>query len=60
MLVPIIVLAGEIPEIINYEDLSITSSFWPLMTAGGVCGFAIGFFTSLQIKVRIIMLLFFF
>lgn len=43
-------LNKEIPELINYmgfKDLF----FWFIISVGGVCGFTIGFFTTLQIKV---------
>lgn len=50
ILIPIIIVAGEVSAVLRYEDL-FSSSFWGMMTIGGICGFAIGFFTSLQIKV---------
>ncbi|KAK3913675.1 GDP-fucose transporter 1 [Frankliniella fusca] len=50
LLIPLMVLNHEIPVILNYHGL-FSLYFWVLMTIGGVCGFAIGFFTGLQIKV---------
>lgn len=50
LFIPCIILNGEVPVILNYErkyDLV----FWAIMTIAGICGFAIGFVTSLQIKV---------
>lgn len=44
------VLNHEIPVILNYHGLA-SIYFWFLMMIGGICGFAIGFFTGLQIKV---------
>ena len=43
---------NEFVELFNYMEL-LHTYFWFIMTVGGVCGFAIGFFTSLQIKVRL-------
>ncbi|XP_063922866.1 GDP-fucose transporter 1 [Zophobas morio] len=40
---------NEFVELFNYMEL-LHTYFWFIMTVGGVCGFAIGFFTSLQIK----------
>nr|XP_022918312.1 GDP-fucose transporter 1 [Onthophagus taurus] len=50
LFIPIILSLGEWNEILTNKDIA-TISFWILMTLGGVCGFAIGFMTSLQIKV---------
>lgn len=41
---------GEVPEIMNYNKLD-SVYFWTMMIIGGVCGLAIGYVTSLQIKV---------
>lgn len=49
-LLPIIWLSGEVTAVTDYKDL-FSSHFWFLMTTCGVCGFAIGYATSLQIKV---------
>lgn len=42
---------GEVSEIMNYNKLN-SVYFWTMMVIGGVCGLAIGYVTSLQIKVR--------
>lgn len=41
---------SEVTEIVHYDKLNSTY-FWTLMTIGGLCGLAIGYVTSLQIKV---------
>lgn len=48
--VAFMIINSEVTTIINYRDL-FNLNFWILMSVGGVCGFAIGFFTQLQIKV---------
>lgn len=50
LFIPLIVISGEINEIMKYEHLS-EAWFWIAMTIGGICGFSIGYVTSLQIKV---------
>lgn len=50
LFIPLIVINGEIPDIIQYKYL-FEGWFWAAMTTGGVCGLAIGFVTALQIKV---------
>lgn len=50
LFLPLIIIAGEIPVIYNYQHL-FELWFWMVMTVGGICGFAIGFVTALQIKV---------
>lgn len=50
LLFPIMVLNGELKELYNYDRFS-ESFFWSIILIGGICGFTIGFFTSLQIKV---------
>lgn len=50
LFVPLIVINKEVPVILNYEKLA-DFKFWSLMTVGGLCGFAIGIVTALQIKV---------
>jgi len=51
LFVPLIVINKEVPVILNYEKLA-DLKFWLLMTGGGLCGFAIGYVTALQIKVQ--------
>lgn len=41
---------GEFRTVYNYSKL-FEPLFWGAMTIGGLCGFAIGFVTALQIKV---------
>ncbi|XP_075228941.1 GDP-fucose transporter nac [Lycorma delicatula] len=48
--IPMMIFNGEIKTLIEYEDI-LTFNFWSLMTVGGICGFSIGYVTSLQIKV---------
>lgn len=48
--IPFIIMNSEVTEIIHYDKLNSTY-FWTLMTIGGLCGLAIGYVTSLQIKV---------
>merc|ERR1712141_380500 len=50
LFVPLIVVFGEVPEIYSYPDL-FSISFFLLMTAGGLFGFAIGYVTGMQVKV---------
>ncbi|CAB3381642.1 Hypothetical predicted protein [Cloeon dipterum] len=50
LFLPLIAIDGEYHAIVNYPKL-FTAYFWFLMTIGGVCGFAIGYVTALQIKV---------
>ena len=50
LFVPMIVLFGEVPEILGYKDL-FSLRFVILMTVGGLFGFAIGYVTGLQVKV---------
>lgn len=54
LFLPLIVLNGEINALIAYEHFA-SFFFWTQMVVGGICGFAIGFLTSLQIKVPINM-----
>jgi GDP-fucose transporter C1 len=51
LFVPLIVINKEVPVIVNYEKLA-DIKFWALMTGGGLCGFAIGIVTALQIQVQ--------
>ncbi|XP_017771841.1 PREDICTED: GDP-fucose transporter 1 [Nicrophorus vespilloides] len=48
--IPLMLLNGDITEVLQYDRL-FDPFFWILMTVGGVCGFSIGFLTTLQIKV---------
>ncbi|XP_067849654.1 GDP-fucose transporter 1 isoform X2 [Heptranchias perlo] len=49
LFIPLIVLTGELKTLYYFDKLS-SSSFWGMMTLGGVFGFAIGYVTGLQIK----------
>ncbi|XP_066144564.1 GDP-fucose transporter 1 isoform X2 [Euwallacea fornicatus] len=49
LFLPIIALSGEVPIVYSYPRLGDTF-FWSVVLGGGLCGFLIGFFTSLQIK----------
>ncbi|KAL3268739.1 hypothetical protein HHI36_007841 [Cryptolaemus montrouzieri] len=49
LFLPLIVLNKELSTIYHFEGLW-DISFWIPMTIGGVCGFSVGFLTSLQIK----------
>ncbi|XP_037816088.1 GDP-fucose transporter 1 [Lucilia sericata] len=50
LFLPLIILNGELEAIITYKNIF---EFWFVLTMliGGLCGFAIGFVTALQIKV---------
>ncbi|EFN60768.1 Probable GDP-fucose transporter [Camponotus floridanus] len=48
--IPLMIISGEPTIVYNYEKLGYPL-FWGAMTIGGVFGFAIGYFTALQIKV---------
>lgn len=50
LFVPLIIVFGEVPEIVSYADL-FSPTFFFMMTVGGVFGFAIGYVTGLQVKV---------
>ncbi|CAG9090533.1 unnamed protein product [Plutella xylostella] len=50
LFIPFIILNGEYTAIWNYSHFDSTM-FWVQMVTGGICGFAIGYFTSLQIQV---------
>lgn len=45
---------NELQQVFCYPQL-FDSQFWLIMTIGGISGFAIGFLTSLQIKVSILL-----
>lgn len=47
---PFIVATNEVPVLLSYDKFT-NVYFWGLMIIGGFCGFAIGYVTSLQIKV---------
>jgi GDP-fucose transporter C1 len=51
LFLPLIILNKELPVILNFENLA-DAKFWLFMTGGGLCGFAIGFVTALQIQVQ--------
>lgn len=50
LFLPLIITNGELSALWNYNNFD-SSYFWMQMIIGGICGFAIGYFTSLQIKV---------
>uniref|UniRef100_A0A182IVJ0 Sugar phosphate transporter domain-containing protein n=1 Tax=Anopheles atroparvus TaxID=41427 RepID=A0A182IVJ0_ANOAO len=50
LFIPLMIVNGEVREVWNYKHL-LEPWFWGVMTIGGICGFAIGFVTTLQIKV---------
>ncbi|XP_006609224.1 GDP-fucose transporter 1 [Apis dorsata] len=47
---PLIILNGEHITVYNYDKIG-SFYFWLVMIIGGICGFAIGYATALQIKV---------
>ncbi|CAG9862653.1 unnamed protein product [Phyllotreta striolata] len=49
LLLPLMVVNGEIGQLYHYSRFT-EVFFWGIILAGGICGFTIGFFTSLQIK----------
>jgi solute carrier family 35 (GDP-fucose transporter), member C1 len=50
LFIPLIAINGEFSRVVDYQYIA-ESWFWIAMTIGGVCGFLIGFVTTLQIKV---------
>lgn len=50
LFLPLIIINGEVSAVLNYEFIA-ASWFWGAMIIGGVCGFLIGYVTTLQIKV---------
>ncbi|XP_041973465.1 GDP-fucose transporter 1 isoform X2 [Aricia agestis] len=50
LFIPLMVMNGELSQLWNYTNFH-SLYFWFQMLIGGVCGFAIGYVTSLQIKV---------
>lgn len=51
LLIPMMIFNKELQELINYSGFS-DHYFWFITLVGGICGFMIGFFTTLQIKVN--------
>lgn len=47
---PLIIVNGEHITVYNYDKIG-SFYFWLVMIIGGICGFAIGYATALQIKV---------
>lgn len=50
LFLPLIIFSGELNEVISYKHIG-ELWFWGTMIIGGVCGFLIGFATTLQIKI---------
>ncbi|EDW24391.1 GL24125 [Drosophila persimilis] len=50
LFLPLIIINGELETIITYQHLW-AAWFWAAMVLSGVCGFAIGFVTALEIQV---------
>lgn len=50
LFIPLMLINGELQVVMTYENLY-ESWFWSAMIVGGLCGFSIGFVTTLQIKV---------
>lgn len=55
LFLPLMILNGEVEVLRNYTNFHSTY-FWVQMLVGGICGFAIGYVTSLQIKVSYIII----
>lgn len=51
LFIPLMLINGEHTAVFNYYEKLWDSVFWCSMTIGGLFGFAIGYFTTLQIKV---------
>lgn len=51
LFVPLIIANNELAELFKYPSFDI--KFWSIMFLGGVCGFSVGWMTSMQIKVFI-------
>lgn len=50
LFIPMVLMTGELHELINYSRLG-DVTFWNLMTLSGIFGFLIAYVTGLQIKV---------
>jgi GDP-fucose transporter C1 len=50
LFLPLMLLNGELPTLISFQGYG-NLTFWTMMVAGGVFGFAIGYVTGLQIQV---------
>lgn len=50
LFLPLIIINGEIATVMKYEHID-KPWFWGTMVLGGICGFLIGYVTTLQIKV---------
>lgn len=50
LFIPLMLISGEFRTVADYPQL-FELSFWGFLTLGGICGFAIGYVTGLQIKV---------
>lgn len=50
LLIPMMGFNMEFHELFNYKGFE-ELYFWIIISVGGLCGFTIGFFTTLQIKV---------
>ncbi|XP_050310659.1 GDP-fucose transporter 1 [Anthonomus grandis grandis] len=49
LFIPLIIFSGELSVLFSYPRIN-ELFFWSILIGGGLCGFSIGFFTSLQIK----------
>lgn len=54
LFIPLMLFNGEFQVLWHYTRL-FQFDFWFIMVIGGVCGFIIGVFTALQIKVSILI-----
>lgn len=50
LFLPLIIMSGEVSAVMEYQFIT-EYWFWAAMVIGGVCGFLIGYVTTLQIKV---------
>lgn len=48
--IPLILINGEVGQLLDYPSFDL--KFWSFLIVGGICGFSIGWMTSLQIKVN--------
>jgi GDP-fucose transporter C1 len=51
LFIPLMIVFGELSVIYNYSEI-FSLGFWAPMSAAGLFGFAIGYVTGLQVKVR--------